>query len=86
MDGMELYKKIVNITSQYLGPAANRFISRHIENNLKKPPEKLSPKDIPELISWIKPCFGILTEDRAIVDDYTNQLIALTRAEARKKV
>ena len=37
-----LYLKVVRITDHYLGPAADRFIRRQIENHLNKHPEELA--------------------------------------------
>jgi hypothetical protein len=84
MGGQTLYKKVVVITSVYLGPAADRFIARHIVNHLNKNPEKLAKDDINELVNWIKPAMGILTEDSRLVDDYIDKIIELGERSGTK--
>ena len=46
-----LYDKVVRITHVYLGPAADRFIARQVENHLHKEPEQLSLDDDTDDIS-----------------------------------
>jgi hypothetical protein len=66
----------------YLGPAADRFISRQVENHLHKAPEQLSPADLEGLIDWIRVIVSLLTEDNEIVEEYIAELEKLAR---RKK-
>ena len=49
-----LYSKVVDVTSEYLGPAAERFIARQIETHLNKKPEDLTQADLVKLVDWIK--------------------------------
>ncbi len=72
-----IYQQAVNITKDYLGPAAERFISRQILFHLQKAPELLTKKDIPQLAEWIKVSIAILTEDKAMVDDFTKRILKL---------
>lgn len=69
-----LYTEVVNVTHVYLGPAADRFISRQVENHLNKPPEDMSRKDLLQLIDWIKVAVSLLTDDSEIVEEYAAQL------------
>ncbi len=69
-----LYTEVVNVTHVYLGPAADRFISRQVENHLNKLPEDMSRKDLLQLIDWIKVAVSLLTDDSEIVEEYAAQL------------
>ncbi len=69
-----LYDQVVQVTHVYLGPAADRFISRQVENHLHKPPQKLSTADLLSLIDWIKVVVSLITEDSDIVEEYTSEL------------
>jgi len=69
-----LYDKVVRVTNVYLGPAAERFIARQVENHLHKPPEQLSRTDLAGLIDWIRAAVSLLTEDNDIVEEYAAEL------------
>lgn len=70
----QLYNEVVRITRVYLGPAAERFIGRQVENHLHKPPEQLSRADLAGLIDWIKVAVSLLTEDNEIIEEYAAEL------------
>jgi hypothetical protein len=72
-----LYLKVVHITDHYLGPTADRFIRRQIENHLNKHPEELAQKDLKELISWIEVSMTILTDDHKTIHEYLAKLQSL---------
>lgn len=65
-----LYEQVVQTTHVYLGPAADRFIARQVQNHLHKRPEQLSQRDLERLIDWIQIAVSLLTEDSAIIEDY----------------
>jgi len=69
----------VRVTHVYLGPAADRFIDRQVQNHLHKAPRELSQSDLDRLIDWIRAAMSLLTEDSEIVEEYTRQLERLTR-------
>lgn len=69
-----LYDEVVRVTNVYLGPAAERFIARQVENHLHKPPEKLSRSDLAGLIDWMRVAVSLLTEDNEIVEEYAAEL------------
>jgi hypothetical protein len=80
-----LYNSVVEVTKDYLGPAAGRFIDRQIVNHLDKKPGKLNSEDMKKLTEWIKVAFSILTDDQDMIDEYFKRLNALTRkAKARR--
>jgi len=76
-----LYDKVVRVTNVYLGPAADRFIARQVQNHLHKPPEELSRADLLKLIDWIRVAVSLLTDDSEIVEEYAAQLERLTRQD-----
>lgn len=72
-----LYAQVVRVTHVYLGPAADRFIARQVENHLNKPPEDMSRNDLLQLIVWIKVAVSLLTDDGEIVEEYAAELYKL---------
>ncbi len=81
----QLYEKVVRVTHVYLGPAADRFISRQVQNHLHKAPADLSQADLLKLIDWIRVAVSVLTEDSEIVEEYASQLERLARPIAVAK-
>jgi len=77
-----LYRRVVEITEEYLGPAAPRFVARQIAFHLHKTPAELTDQDLAKLIEWGRVSLGLFTEDRALIDEYTAKLsqLALNRA------
>jgi hypothetical protein len=71
------YLKTLDIAKQYLGPAAERFINRQIEQHLNTKPEDISKQDIPELAKWVKTSAALLT-DQKIASDFADKISALT--------
>jgi len=74
MGSLSLLDQILEISQDYLGPAADRFIDRQISTHLKKRPEKITRQDIYKLIDWIKLSFALLTNDTAMVEQYAKRL------------
>jgi hypothetical protein len=70
----QLYRDVVKITEEYLGPAAERFIGRQVIAHLNKPPDKLINADLPKLTEWVKVTVSILTENHQLVDEYAAKL------------
>ncbi len=69
-----IYEQVVQVTHAYLGPAADRFIARQVENHLKKPPEKLTKSDLLKLIDWIRVVVSLISDDPIIVEEYISEL------------
>jgi len=78
-----VYDQVVKITHIYLGPAADRFIARQVENHLHKSPNDLSQADLAELIDWIRAVVALLTDDEEIVSDYITELQQLASRIAK---
>lgn len=79
-----LYQQVVQVTHVYLGPAAERFIARQVENHLHKSAESLSEADLLTLIDWIRVVVALLTEDNEIIEEYTSELYKLTKSGPSK--
>jgi len=84
-DGELLYERVIRVTHVYLGPAADRFIARQVQNHLHKAPEELSPADLLQLIDWIRIAVSLLTEDSEIIEEYAGQLERLARPAPHTK-
>lgn len=73
-----LYNQVVQVTKVYLGPAADRFIARQVNNHLGKSPDDLSIDDLKKLIDWITASISLITDDVDLVEEYAKQLQKLT--------
>ncbi|HEX4774215.1 MAG TPA: hypothetical protein VH234_01740 [Candidatus Saccharimonadales bacterium] len=80
-----VYDEVVRVTHVYLGPAADRFIARQVENHLHKSPSQLSKSDLLALIDWIRVVVALITEDPDIIEEYIGELTKLTRAPAKSR-
>ena len=63
---MSLYDDVVKIAKLYLGPAAERFVTRQVSSHLNKAVTELAAGDLEELAKW---CFVsgrlVMPEERA---------------------
>jgi hypothetical protein len=73
-----VYEQVVDVTYEYLGPAAERFVARGIEAHLGKKPEELTKEDIEKLLDWSKLSLALLTEDTHVVDDFTQNMLSIS--------
>lgn len=80
MKNAPLYSYIIDITEDYLGPAAERFINRQIENHLQKNPKDLEEEDLPKLINWSKLALSVITEDTDMVDEFAERLESISQS------
>lgn len=69
-----LYTQVVRVTHIYLGPAADRFIARQVQNHLHKEPAEISQADLLKLIDWVRVAVSLITEDSAIIEEYIARL------------
>lgn len=74
-----IYRQVVAVTYDYLGPAAQRFVDREIKAHLGKKPQDLTKADVVKLVDWSKLAFALLTEDAKMVDDYAKSLLAIAK-------
>lgn len=72
-----LYAAAVKVGTEFLGPAGERFMRRQISTHLDIEPEKLKPKQLPELVRWVRLTFAVLTDDADHVDEFATRLLAL---------
>ena len=86
MDASSVYQLAVEISHDYLGPAAERFLQRQIQFHLQKDPSDLTVDDLPELSEWVKVSISVLTEDKDLVDDFANRILNLTDGVYDKQV
>lgn len=84
MSNLSIHDQVVKITHVYLGPAADRFIDRQIQNHLHKSPEQMSKADLLKLIDWIKVAVSLITEDSEIVEEYTDELRRIAKINPNK--
>lgn len=70
----QLYDEITEITEDYLGPAAQRFIDRQIQNHLHKQIKNLTNKELLLLTDWLIISLGLLTSDKKIKSEYAKRL------------
>jgi hypothetical protein len=71
------YQSIVEITQDYLGPAAGRFVDRQIRSYLNKSPEEINRKDIPMLALRIRSGLVVLTHDKDTVEECFRRITAI---------
>jgi hypothetical protein len=83
---VKLYSEAVAITYDYLGPAADRFLTRQIRNHLNISPSDLKDKNLLELIDWIRLAMMILTHDEHLVDEYVRRLTKLAQSHGSEKL
>ncbi|HET9098605.1 MAG TPA: hypothetical protein VFN51_03225 [Candidatus Saccharimonadales bacterium] len=69
-----IYAQVVRVTHVYLGPAAERFIDRQVENHLHKPADKITRSDLHSLIDWVRVVVSLLTDDKDIIEEYLWEL------------
>jgi hypothetical protein len=81
-----LYDEVVEITIEYLGPAAERFVERQIMTHLHKSPEKITRNDLKKLIDWIRIAISLLTDDQTTINQYVRSLRRLTEPKVNGTV
>lgn len=72
------------MTSEYLGPSADRFIARQVENHLHKSPEDLSCADLEALIDWMSVAASLMIEEEQKVESYTKELHEIALRNIKK--
>jgi hypothetical protein len=74
-----LVDQVIEISQDYLGPAAERFVHRQISSHIGKKPRELTFGDLTTLIDWLKLSFALITDDGKLVEDYANRLNRLAK-------
>lgn len=78
------YERIIEITSDYLGPAAKRFVDRQIYN-LHKSPDSLNTNDISMLALRIRSGLVVLTKDTHMVEEAFKRINSVGVTASYKK-
>lgn len=78
VDEITLYEEITKIAEDYFGPVAPRLISRIVTNHLRKEPKKVTGKDLPELVVWIRLTVAMVTEDTEVINEFISRLDTLS--------
>ncbi|HVX58743.1 MAG TPA: hypothetical protein VG964_03345 [Candidatus Saccharimonadales bacterium] len=85
MDGKnKVFNQLLDVSQDYLGPAAERFLNRQIEAHVHKDPQTIERSDIANLSDWIKLSFALLTKDTAIVEEYITRLSLIAQGKAKE--
>ncbi len=71
--------ELFNISRDYFGPAAERFVNRQISTHLGKDADKLTVDDLDVLIDWLKLSFAMLTKDIRLVNEYVDRLNGIAK-------
>ena len=71
------YSKILKITEDYLGPAADRFLNRQINVHLRKSPSEITKNDVHMVAVLIRSRLVVLTQDQRVVDEAFKRLTSL---------
>jgi hypothetical protein len=72
------YQEIVEVTADYLGPAAERFVKRQIDFHLEKSPEELTSDDVKKLAEWVRVALALLTQDQAQTQEACQRIKAVS--------
>lgn len=80
----QILDEVLEISQDYLGPAAERFLDRQILTHLKKSPEKLTENDLKSLIDWLKLSLALLTENTGLVEDYVQRLTLVANGRSEE--
>lgn len=71
------YDQIVDITKDYLGPAAKRFIDRQISFHFEKQAKDLTTDDVYKIAESVRISLGLLTQDKVMVTEAEKRIRAI---------
>lgn len=74
---MNYYEELIRIVSQYLGPAAERFIMRQVEMHVRKPATDLTAEDMQVLSKSIPTALDVLDVGEVDVDEVEKHIQSL---------
>ena len=75
---LSLYDQTIQVSEEYLGPAAERFMRRQISTHIGIEPESLKKNQIPQLVTWVNLAFAQLTNSVAEQDGFSHSLLSLS--------
>ena len=74
---MTLYDQVLKVASQYLGPAAEKFVQRQIKSHLNlTSPQALSAQNLPDLARWCE-ISGALVMDKEKAAEFRSRVQAI---------
>jgi hypothetical protein len=74
---MSLYAQVLKLATQYLGPAADKFLQRQIKAHLNlASAEALSAQTLPDLARWCE-ISGALVMDKAKAEEFSKRVLAI---------
>ncbi len=65
---MALYDNVVAVAATYMGPAAERFVSRQISAHLSVSPTDLAAQHMDELAKWIMESGKLVMDEAKAVE------------------
>ena len=71
-----IYLKAVEVARSYLGPSAERFINRQIEQHLLLKPEDLAKNNLSDLAKWVKISSALIT-DQKTAEDFEKKILEI---------
>jgi len=72
----QLSQKIITLSTDYLGPASERFINRQVVQHLKKDLDTLDLADLQDLSHWVNVSAGLLI-DKARAQELASKITSL---------
>lgn len=76
-NGSSLFNDIVVLSGDYLGPAAERFVTRQVHFHLKKEPAELNHHDISQLVEWLRVSMSVITQNEKLIEEYMGRVTDL---------
>jgi hypothetical protein len=86
MAKLSLKDQVLEVSQDYLGPAAERFVDRQIATHIGKTPDTLTNDDLRTLLDWFKLSFALLTKDSALVDEYIRRLNLVAQGKPQEAI
>ncbi len=71
------YEQIIDVTKDYLGPAAKRFIDRQVSFHFEKDPKDLTREDVEKIAESVRISLGLLTQDKVMVTEAEKRIRAI---------
>lgn len=72
-----VFEEIVDMTSDYIGPAARRFVTKIVHNHLDKSPSELKRSDVTEYHEAAVIAFARITKNSRLRYEFSTRLLAL---------
>jgi hypothetical protein len=72
-----VFEEIVDMTSDYIGPAARRFVTKIIRNHLSKSPSELKRSDVTDYHKVAVVAFAHVTKNSRLRYEFSTRLLAL---------